>query len=116
MSAENSYEQSVDSSAQASTPGFDTPTASEIMSTTLTARLQIASQAYDSMIRSFLDTFGNLRAEMTRLEIENKRLVEHNTVIEMELETLNEENIKLSGANDDAMKKLAEVEEDKAGL
>jgi chromosome segregation ATPase len=68
------------------------------------------------MFRSFLDTFGSLRAEMARLEIENKRLVEHNTVIEKELETLNEENAKLSGANDDAMKKLAEVEEEKAGL
>jgi chromosome segregation ATPase len=82
------------------------------------------------MFRSFLDTFGSLRAEMARLEIENKRLVEHNTVIEKELETLNEhntaiekeletlneENVKFSGAKDDAMKKLAEVEEEKAGL
>jgi hypothetical protein len=32
------------------------------------------------------------------------------------LETLNGENAKLSGAKDDAIKKLAEVEEEKAGL
>jgi chromosome segregation ATPase len=76
----------------------------------------MASPAYENMFKSFQDTFTGLRAEMTRLEIENKRLVEHNTVIEKELETLNEENVKLSGANNDAMKKLAEVEEKNAGL
>ncbi|CCX30778.1 hypothetical protein FPQ18DRAFT_375206 [Pyronema domesticum] len=117
MSTENSYEQSVDSSTQASsTPGPDTPSVSEIMSTTPTAELQVASPAYENMFRSFLDTFENLRAEMTRLEIENKRLVDYNTVIEKELETLNEENVKLSRANDDAMKKLAESDEKNARL
>jgi chromosome segregation ATPase len=133
MSSENSYEQSVYSSTQASsTPGSDTPSASEIMSTTPTptANFQISSPAYENMLRSFQDTFTSLRAEMARLEIENKRLVEHNTVIEKELETLNEhntatekeletlneENVKFSGAKDDAMKKLAEVEEEKTGL
>ncbi|CCX06816.1 Protein of unknown function [Pyronema omphalodes CBS 100304] len=80
------------------------------MSTTPTANLQMASPTYQNMFRSFQDTFASLRAEMTRLEIENKRLVEHNRVIEKELETLNEENVKLSGANDDAMKKLAQKE------
>ncbi|KAI5795892.1 hypothetical protein FPQ18DRAFT_387064 [Pyronema domesticum] len=94
MSSENSYEQSIYSSTQASTPGFDTP-----MSPTPTANLQISSPAYENMFRSFQDTFASLRAEMARLEIENKRL-----------------NVKLSGANDDALKKLAEVEEEKAGL
>ncbi|CCX32338.1 Protein of unknown function [Pyronema omphalodes CBS 100304] len=116
MPAENSYEQFVDFSAEASTPGFDTPSASEIMSTTPTANLQISSPAYENMFRSFQDTFASLRAEMAMLEIENKRLVEHNTLIKKELETLDKENVKLSGANDDALKKLAEVEEEKAGL
>ncbi|KAI5795884.1 hypothetical protein FPQ18DRAFT_387056 [Pyronema domesticum] len=119
---------SVYSSTQATTSGSDTPSASEIMSTTPTptANLQISSPAYENMFRTFQDTFVGLRADIARLEIENKRLVEHNTVIEKELETLNEhntiiekelatlneENVKLS----DAMKKLAEVEEEKAGL
>ncbi|CCX34582.1 hypothetical protein FPQ18DRAFT_335959 [Pyronema domesticum] len=120
MSTENSCEQSIYSSiqtsTQASTPGSDTPSASENMSTTPTANLQMASPTYENMFRSFQDTFASLRVEMTRLEIENKRLVEHNTVIEKELETLNEENVKLSGANNDAMKKLAEVEDKNAGL
>jgi chromosome segregation ATPase len=118
MSSENSCEQSFYSSTQAITPGSDTPSTSEIMSTTPTptANLQISSPAYENMFRNFQDTFASLRAEMARLEIENKRLVEHNTVIEKELETLNEENARLSGAKDDAIKKLAEVEEEKAGL
>jgi hypothetical protein len=117
MSTESSYEQSVDSSTQASsTRSSDTPVASEIMSTTPTAKLQVASPAYNNMFRSFLDTFANLRAEMTRPEIENKRLVEHNTIIEKELETLNEENIKLSGAYDVTMKKLVKSEAKNARL
>jgi hypothetical protein len=126
MSADNSYEQSVG----ASTPGSDTPSTSDIMSTTPTVELQNTSPTNENIFRSFQDAFASLRAEMTRLEIENKRLVEHNTVIEKELvtlnehntviekelETLNEDNVKLTGANDDAIKKLAKVEEEKAGL
>ncbi|KAI5817696.1 hypothetical protein BZA77DRAFT_292224 [Pyronema omphalodes] len=133
MSAENSHQQSVYSSTQATgTPNPDTPSTSETMSTTstLTASLQISSPVYDNMRKSLQDTFTSLGVQLSRLEIENKRLVEHNTAIEKELQTSNEHNIatekelkalreenaRLSGANDHAMKKLAEVEEEKDAL
>ncbi|KAI5817675.1 hypothetical protein BZA77DRAFT_30827 [Pyronema omphalodes] len=134
MSCESSYQPSVYSNTEASnTPGFDTPSASDTMSTTfaITADLlQTSSPAYENIFRSFQDTFTNLRVEMARLEIENKRLVEHNTSIEKELEalnelntaiekelaTLNEENVKISESRNDAVKKLAEVEEENASL
>ncbi|CCX05665.1 hypothetical protein FPQ18DRAFT_423065 [Pyronema domesticum] len=86
------------------------------MSTTPTVELQITSPTQENIFRSFRDAFASLRAEMIRPEIEKKRLVDHNTVIEKELVTLNKENIKLTGANDDAIKKLAKVEDEKAGL
>ncbi|KAI5817695.1 hypothetical protein BZA77DRAFT_343359 [Pyronema omphalodes] len=120
MSSEYSYNQSVTSSTHGSnTPGFDTPSSiSETMSSTpiLTAELQISSPAYENMRRSFQDTFSCLGVEMLRLEIENNRLVEHNTAIEKELETLKKENARLFGARDDAIKKLTGVEEEKAEL
>ncbi|KAI5817704.1 hypothetical protein BZA77DRAFT_386652 [Pyronema omphalodes] len=119
MSSENSDEQSGCSSTQAcNTPGAGTPSASETMSTTSipTADLQISFPAHENMLRSFQDIFTNLRVELSRLEIENKKLVEHITAIEKELGTMEDKNAKLSGANNDAMKKLAEVEEEKAGL
>jgi hypothetical protein len=71
MSADNSYRQSV----EASTPGSDTPSTSDIMSTTPTVELQITSPTNENIF--------------------NKRLVDHNTVIEKELVTVNEENVKL---------------------
>ncbi|KAI5817693.1 hypothetical protein BZA77DRAFT_343357 [Pyronema omphalodes] len=133
MSFDNSCAQSVCTSTPAScTPGSDTPSTSEIMSTapTLIVDLQIPSPAYDNMRRSFQDNFTSNGLELARLEIENMRLMEHNTAIEKEfetvkehntaaekkLETLKEEIIKLYGANSDAMKKLAEVQEEKADL
>ncbi|KAI5817684.1 hypothetical protein BZA77DRAFT_352633 [Pyronema omphalodes] len=107
---------------------------------TLTTNPQISSPAYESTLRSFYD----LGSEISRLEIENKRLMdyntaiekellslhEHNTSIEKELQALNElnsvlekesatlkeENDKLSWARDDAVKKCAQVEEEKANL
>ncbi|KAI5783841.1 hypothetical protein FPQ18DRAFT_418999 [Pyronema domesticum] len=115
MSTENTYEQSVDCSTQASTPGSETPSTSKIMSTTSTVELQITSPTYENIFTGFHDGFASLRAEMAGLETENKRLVEHNTV-EKELETLKEENAKLSEAKDNAMKTLAEVNEKNAGL
>jgi FtsZ-binding cell division protein ZapB len=86
------------------------------MSTTSTVELQLTSPTYENIFTGFQDGFAVFRAEMARPETENKRLVEHNTVVEKKLETLKEENAKLSEAKDNAMKTLAEVNEKNAGL
>ncbi|KAI5812293.1 hypothetical protein BZA77DRAFT_359573 [Pyronema omphalodes] len=110
MSANSSYEESI----EASTPGSVTPSASDIMSIAPTDELQNTSSTNDNTFHSFQDAFAIFKTAMTRLEVENKRLVEHNTAIEKELVTLREDNVKLTEANDDAIRKLAKVEEEKA--
>ncbi|KAI5812265.1 hypothetical protein BZA77DRAFT_390788, partial [Pyronema omphalodes] len=60
MSVENFDEKSVYPSTQASTPGFDTPPASEIMSTSPTANLQMTSSIYENMFKNYQNTFMNL--------------------------------------------------------
>ncbi|KAI5817703.1 hypothetical protein BZA77DRAFT_292232 [Pyronema omphalodes] len=121
------------STEASSTLASDTPSecTSLVVSTAastpaLNTDLQISFPAFGDAFRSF----QGLGAEISRLQIENRRLVEHNaaiekeleilnehnTAVEKELETLKEENIELSEAKDDAIKKLAEVEEGKAGL
>ncbi|KAI5817699.1 hypothetical protein BZA77DRAFT_352656 [Pyronema omphalodes] len=128
----NEQYSSYPSTLTSNTPGSATPSASETMSTTstLTASLQISSPVYDNMRKSLQDTFTSLGVELARLESENKRLAQHNTAIEKELETSNEHNIatekelkalreencKLSVAKDDALKLFAEVEEEKDAL
>ncbi|KAI5817685.1 hypothetical protein BZA77DRAFT_30986 [Pyronema omphalodes] len=155
MSTENSYEHSAYSSTSAScsTPGSETPTASETMSATPTvaADLQTSSPAYETILRSFQDTFTSLKMEMARLEFENKRLETDNKRLETdnkrletenqrletknkrlqvqvddhqlaylladkEVETSHEIIIELSKEKDDAIKKIAEVEEEKVSL
>ncbi|KAI5817698.1 hypothetical protein BZA77DRAFT_386644 [Pyronema omphalodes] len=135
MSSIDSCEQSASSSTEAdSAPTSDTPSecTSLVVSTSaastpaLNTDLQISFPAFEDAFRSF----QGLGAEISRLQIENRRLVEHNAAIEKELEILNEhntafekkletlkeENVKLSEAKDEVTKKLAETEEEKAGM
>ncbi|KAI5817697.1 hypothetical protein BZA77DRAFT_31168 [Pyronema omphalodes] len=133
MSSNDSCEQSVSSSTEAtstSAPDSSSLCTSLVLSPTstheLTTDLEISLPAFEDALRSF----QGLGAEIARLQIENTRLVEHNTAIEKELEILNEqhtavekeletlkeENVKLSEAKDEVTKKLAEVEEEKAGM